>query len=651
MIGYNKNEIVGKMRERVILQNRVISQSDSGFQSETYSNIATLWTALDYKSGFEEEDADKIVTQQKINFTLRYNQNITTDSRFVYRDSLYQIEKIDISNDRRFVFCTGVYRSSYTGSYALTIDVASSINGIANLSANVNSLLYLVCQANASASTIATLTSGQQLIIDVASSVAANATTTANLTKVISIDSSMAANANFNTSATIVKYVQSSLNATATTTSVLEVISQGSVSVDAILNALGTVEAEIKRTVTLESSSSTSATTELNATLTKVIEASATATANTQSTAQLTIPVNAAANATANTTADATLSYTVNAELNATAQTTVDAQITRIISAEMTATAQTTVEAGIGVTFVSSLMAAGSVTNATIARTATLAASITGQGTTAAAITTVDNVAASVTGAATVTNATLTVIDADAQAFFNRVTAAGGTLTSTEQTAVNTLVIAMKANGTWTKMKAIYPMVGASAAACAQNLKSSSFTGTFTAGWTFASTGATPNGTSAFMDTALTPSISLSSSSSHFSKYNRTNDLVGDKTDGGTVPPIFFQFNFSLGNTVMGDVGTLITYTPTDTRGLFVSTRTTSSLIKLFRNNISLGSNTVVNTSILNIPIYIGARNPGQFYNTYECAFASLGDGLTDAEASNFYTDVQAFQTSLSRQI
>ncbi len=209
MIGYNKSEIVGKMRERVILQNRVISQSDSGFQSETYSNIATLWTALDYKTGFEEEDADKIVSQQKINFTLRYNQNISTDSRFVYRDSLYQIEKIDISNDRRFVFCTGVYRSSYTGSYALTIDVAASVNSSATLSANVNLLLYLACQSNASASTNATLTSGQQLIIEVASSVTANATSTANLTKVISVDSTMAANANISGAATIVKFVVS----------------------------------------------------------------------------------------------------------------------------------------------------------------------------------------------------------------------------------------------------------------------------------------------------------------------------------------------------------------------------------------------------------------------------------------------------------
>jgi hypothetical protein len=90
--------------------------------------------------------------------------------------------------------------------------------------------------------------------------------------------------------------------------------------------------------------------------------------------------------------------------------------------------------------------------------------------------------------------------DADAQAFFDRVTTAGGTLTTTEQNATNQLVLDMKADGTWTPMLAIYPMVGASAAACAQNLKSASFTGTFTSGWTFASTGVLGNGVSTAMD-------------------------------------------------------------------------------------------------------------------------------------------------------
>jgi hypothetical protein len=39
-----------------------------------------------------------------------------------------------------------------------------------------------------------------------------------------------------------------------------------------------------------------------------------------------------------------------------------------------------------------------------------------------------------------------TPIDPDAAAFFARVTAAGGTLSATEQTAVNTLVVQMKAD-------------------------------------------------------------------------------------------------------------------------------------------------------------------------------------------------------------
>ena len=32
-------------------------------------------------------------------------------------------------------------------------------------------------------------------------------------------------------------------------------------------------------------------------------------------------------------------------------------------------------------------------------------------------------------------------------------------------------------------------------------------------------------------------------------------------------------------------------------------------------------------------------------------SFSSIGDGLTDTEAANFYTAVQAFQTTLGRQV
>jgi hypothetical protein len=78
-------------------------------------------------------------------------------------------------------------------------------------------------------------------------------------------------------------------------------------------------------------------------------------------------------------------------------------------------------------------------------------------------------------------------------------------------------------------MKAIYPMVGASAAACAQNLKSSSFTGTFSSGWTFASTGVTPNGTSAYMDTTFLPSTSFTNNNTHIKQKFNLNVFLNEQ--------------------------------------------------------------------------------------------------------------------------
>jgi head-tail adaptor len=113
MIGYNKSEIVGKMRERVVLQNRTISQSDSGFQSETFTNISTYGHLLIIKLALRKKTLIRLLGQQKILFTIRYNTNVTIKSRFLYRSDLFQIERIEVSNDRRFMDCLGTFRTSY----------------------------------------------------------------------------------------------------------------------------------------------------------------------------------------------------------------------------------------------------------------------------------------------------------------------------------------------------------------------------------------------------------------------------------------------------------------------------------------------------------------------------------------------------------
>jgi hypothetical protein len=250
--------------------------------------------------------------------------------------------------------------------------------------------------------------------------------------------------------------------------------------------------------------------------------------------------------------------------------------------------------------------------------------------------------------------------DIDAQAFFDRVDTAGGSLSLTEKNAVNTLVIKMKTDGIWTKMKAIYPMVGASAAACAQNLKSSSFTGTFTAGWTFASTGVTPNGTSAYFNTGLNPSGVVNANSLSISAYLRTN-ADGILCDIGASDSPNYQITLysKLSNALFTDLGSQalgrITYANTDSRGHFISTRTSSTSFKSFINSTLKATLTTTQTlSIVSRNIFLGANNAQAGitqFSSRQNAFSHIGDGLTDTEASNLYTAVQAFNTTLSRQV
>jgi hypothetical protein len=220
-------------------------------------------------------------------------------------------------------------------------------------------------------------------------------------------------------------------------------------------------------------------------------------------------------------------------------------------------------------------------------------------------------------------------------------------------------VIALKANSLWTPMQAIYPMVGASAAACAQNLKSSSFTGSFSSGWTFASTGVTPNGTSAYMDTFFRPSSDgMSSSNGHLSVYNRSNitgvnrALIGIL---GTATEISINFDT---NNIYAMFGTAPypDFVQIDKKGFYSVSRDTATTVKNYFNGAVKVNGTIV--AFPDLPtgkILLGVQgtatgNRGNFTSN-EQAFTSIGDTLNSTQSANLYTAVQTFQTTLARQI
>jgi hypothetical protein len=241
--------------------------------------------------------------------------------------------------------------------------------------------------------------------------------------------------------------------------------------------------------------------------------------------------------------------------------------------------------------------------------------------------------------------------DPDAAAFFARVTAAGGSLSTTEQDAVNTLVEQMKADGIWSKMKAIYPMVGASAAACAQNLKSASFTGSFTAtDITYSNKGFKGGQVLGFFNTNFNYN-NCGLNSIHLSVYVQeeytTLGTLWCVTNGGS-------FIGSSGRNEFAANDNFSNISAANTNpGLEIIYRNNSSQSNRFRGN-SLSTSSKSSSSLCNQNAFVGCYNNAGVataFTGYTFSFASMGDGLTDEQASSLNSLVQAFQTSLSRQV
>jgi hypothetical protein len=246
---------------------------------------------------------------------------------------------------------------------------------------------------------------------------------------------------------------------------------------------------------------------------------------------------------------------------------------------------------------------------------------------------------------------------------------------STQRGAIVDLIKDLKSNGIWSKMKAIYPFVGGTDTSHKWNLKDprdldAAYRLTFFGGWTHSSNGALPNGSNGYANTYIIPSTTLTNNSTHLSFYSRTDNSQGSAEIistrySGTINGVtssgvwLMHIKWPDPNTFYTDhynTGTQrISATNTNSTGFYVSSRTTSTSLKAYKNGTQLGTtntNTSADFSSLNIGVTISGET---FYNTLysskQVAFATIGDGLTDSEVSTLYTIVQKYQTTLGRQV
>jgi len=237
--------------------------------------------------------------------------------------------------------------------------------------------------------------------------------------------------------------------------------------------------------------------------------------------------------------------------------------------------------------------------------------------------------------------------------------AATGITDTTIINALNTMDLSLISAGLDTKMKALYPFVGGSASTHKYNFMDArdldaAFRLTFNGGITHSANGMLFNGINGWAETYLQPSTQLQLDSTHASIYSRTNNALTivdfcSSNSGGFTPVIFI--NFSGTTYYQVNQGSYSGIADGNSLGMRLINRTDSLNEKLYKNS-SLVLSSSKSSQFLSIGTMNISRFPtGLYWSNREYAFMTIGSGLTDGEASTFYTITQTFQTSLSRQV
>lgn len=241
--------------------------------------------------------------------------------------------------------------------------------------------------------------------------------------------------------------------------------------------------------------------------------------------------------------------------------------------------------------------------------------------------------------------------DPDAQIYFN----AASITDVIEKPSVNVKVLALKAAGLFNGV--LYPVSPTSLEAASYNLVDpTKFQLTYINSPSFGPTGVDWDGLTQYARTGIIPSTDLTDQDVHLSYYSR-DDIAVARFDLGCQQSISQEFYFAIrwsNNLLFFDSynssGGRLAKLNTTSAGLFVASRRTSIDAEGYENGTSLGGISTGGGTVPTIEIYLAAQNSNgtpAFNGTRECAFASIGLGLTDTDVTNLTNIVKVYQQTV----
>jgi hypothetical protein len=227
--------------------------------------------------------------------------------------------------------------------------------------------------------------------------------------------------------------------------------------------------------------------------------------------------------------------------------------------------------------------------------------------------------------------------------------------------ALNTLESNLTTYGLTANMKALYPFVGGTAGKHSYNfMNTAQYQITWNGGVTHSSNGVQGNGTNGYGNLNFNMSTQITSVNGWAAGFYSNNTGSSSGIDMGADNNTNFYISGKSGifGTNVGRFQTNASQDFTDTTGtgFYCGVRESSTNVKIYKNNSQLLSNTTANAGAFeNLNVTLGALNRNNtifLFSSRRYGMSFIYDAsLNGTQEGNLYTAVQAFQTTLARQV
>jgi hypothetical protein len=162
-------------------------------------------------------------------------------------------------------------------------------------------------------------------------------------------------------------------------------------------------------------------------------------------------------------------------------------------------------------------------------------------------------------------------------------------------------------------------------------------------------------GSAWFLNTGLNPTVAggnLSQNSASLGIYSRSN-FSGYFDLGAADGVIGLVFSCSYSGSIYSKINDATAFNPVnaDSRGFYIASRRGATEREIYKNGVSIASDSEVSNGLPNLELYIGKYNGASSppERQYACAF--YGGGLTDTEVSDLTDAVEAYMDSNSKGV